>query len=169
MEVNLRQTKIAPLPEAELIAQGIAREIIMKVIVGQLNAKLKVAVDREVREVMAVMELQEEWVDRDTEKELDALVEILKELDIESNKKEKITSKKTEQKSKNNKKISKKEILKIEAVKKSKKITQFFSKKPAAAEEVFHEPMEVDKADIAPDEDMTLCPGRSEIPFCHQD
>ena len=56
-EVNLRQTKIAPLPEAELIALGIAREIIMKVIVGQLEAKLKVAVDREVREVMAVVEL----------------------------------------------------------------------------------------------------------------
>ena len=90
-EVNLRQTKIAPLTEAELIALGIAREIIMKVIMEQLEAKLKVTVDREVMEVMAVMELQEEWVDRDTEKELDAMVEILKELDIESDKKAKIT------------------------------------------------------------------------------
>ena len=97
-EVNLRQTKIAPLTEAELIALGIAREIIMKVIVGQLEAKLKVTVDREAKEAMAVMELQEEWVDRDREKELDPLVEILKELDIESDKKDRKTSKKTEQK-----------------------------------------------------------------------
>ena len=82
-EVNLRQTKIAPLPEAELIALGIAREIIMKVIVGQLEAKRKVVVDREVEEAMSVMELQEEWVDRDREKELDAMVEVLKELDME--------------------------------------------------------------------------------------
>ena len=94
-------------------------------------------------------------MDRDTEKELDAMVEILKELDIESDKKDKITSKKTEQKSKN-KKIPKKEILKMEAAKKSKKITQFFSKKPAAAAKVVHEPMEVDKADIAQDEDMEV-------------
>ena len=73
----------------------------------------------------------------DTEKELDAMVKILKELDIESDKKDKITSKKTEQKSKN-KKIPKKEILIMEAAQKSKKITQFFSKKPAAAAKVVH-------------------------------
>ena len=80
--------------------------------------------DREVEEAMAVMELQEEWVDKESAKEMEDMVEILKELDIKSEKKERIVMKKKE---KPGKKMTKKEILKTKAAKNSKKITEFFS------------------------------------------
>ena len=92
-------------------------------------------------------------MDRDSEKELDAMVEVLKELDMESDKKDRRKKNKKEQ---TYKKMSKKEILKMEAAKQSKKITQFFSKTQAAAAKVSCEPMEVDDVDIAPDDDMEV-------------
>ena len=52
--------------------------------------------------------------------------------------------------------MSKKEILKIETAKHSKKIMEFFSKTSAAATKVPCEPMEVDDVEIAPDDDMEI-------------
>ena len=98
---------------------------------------------------MAVMERQEEWLDKESTKEMEDLGEILKELDIKSKKKERVVIKK----GKPDKKMSKKETLKIEAAKNSKKITEFFSTTSAAVRVVSIVPMEVDDEESVTDEE----------------
>ena len=103
-------------------------------------------------QIWFMMEQQEEWVDKEKAQEMEEMVEILKELDIKSKKKERVVMKKE----KPSKKLSKKETLKIKAAKNSKKITEFFSTTSAEVRIVSCEPMEVDDEEVVPDDDMEV-------------